>query len=271
MPLPFCDELWERNLANPKSPTWAVISSFKSTFPSFKSQWTTGGSQSWCSYLIQNLHQWQYLVSGSNVPSWLFPWRESQLMLAKKPFFGTSPSKLLKDKFNFCKALSFSNSVGIRPERLLEERSNLSSAARFSSDFGIEPVILFLAMFRRCKIEYFLVIAGIFPDSWFPQMSMIWSCLKWLNSLGKERLDVLFANSKNFIWEAKKFALECFHWVLSLPEQASLIYRWHVAILMGILPDNLLFAMLSSYSHVRLQKISGISPENKLSVTVKSF
>ena len=94
-------------------------------------------------------------------------------MLAKKPFFGTSPSKLLKDKFNFIKALSFSNSVGIRPERLLEERSNLSSAARFSSDFGIEPVILFLAMFRRRKIEYFSVIAGIFPDSWFPQMSMI--------------------------------------------------------------------------------------------------
>ena len=144
--------------------------------------------------------------------------------VGKDTIFRYFSFQVLKDKFKICKALRFSNSIGIRPERLLEERSNLSSAVRFSSDFGIEPVILFLAMLRRYKIEYFSVIAGIFPDSWFPQMSMIWSCLKWPNSLGKERLEV-------FIWETKKFALECFHWVLSLPEQASLIadmllYSW---------------------------------------------
>ncbi|KAK4596303.1 hypothetical protein RGQ29_014366 [Quercus rubra] len=132
-------------------------------------------------------------------------------MLAKTPFFSTSPSKLLKDKFNICKALRFSNSVGIGPERLLEERSKLSSAARFSSDFGIEPVILFLAMLRRCKIEYLLVIAGIFPDSWFLEMSMISSCLKWPNSLGRKPLKLLFANSKILAGEAQKFALECCH------------------------------------------------------------
>ena len=52
--------------------------------------------------------------------------------------------------------------------------------------------------------------------------------------------------------------------------RTSISYRWHVAILMGILPDNLLFAMSSSYSHVRLQKISGISPENKF-ISLSSF
>ena len=174
---------------------------------------TTGGSQSWCSYLIQNLHQWQYLVSGSNVPSWLFPWRESQLMLAKKPFFGTSPSKLLKDKFNFCKALSFSNSVGIRPERLLEERSNLSSAARFSSDFGIEPVILFLAMFRRCKIEYFSVvqeyfqIAGFHKCPWFEAVSN--GQIRWAKNGLKCYLPIAKISSgklKNLHWNA---SIEC--------------------------------------------------------------
>ena len=117
-------------------------------------------------------------VSRSNTQSWLFPWRESQLMLAKTPFI---------------------------------------------SDFGIEPVILFLAMLRRCKIEYLLVIAGIFPDSWFLEMSMISSCLKWPNSLGRKPLKLSFANSKILAGEAQKFALECCHWGLSLLEQASLI------------------------------------------------
>ena len=72
--------------------------------------------------------------------------------VGKDTIFWYFSFQAIEEKFNVCKALRFSNSVGIRPERLLEERSNLSGAARFSSDFGIEPVILFLAMFRRCKI-----------------------------------------------------------------------------------------------------------------------
>ena len=83
-------------------------------------------------------------ASWSNAQSPEFPWRESQLMFAKTPFVGTSPSKLLKDKFNICKTWRFCNSLGITPERLLKERAKLPSAARFSSDFGIGLVILFL-------------------------------------------------------------------------------------------------------------------------------
>ena len=100
-----------------------------------------------------------------------------------------------------------------------------------------------------------LVIAGIFLDSWFPEMSMMSNCLKWPNSLGRELLKELFANSKNFSWEAKK---NCFGMLplSAVLARTSISNRWHVAILMGILPDNRLFVMSSSYNRVKLLKIS---------------
>ena len=100
-----------------------------------------------------------------------------------------------------------------------------------------------------------LVIAGIYPDSWFPEMSMMSNCLKWPNSLGRELLKELFANSKNFSREAKKI---CFGMLplSAVLARTSISNRWHVAILMGILPDNRLFVMSSSYNRVKLLKIS---------------
>ena len=146
-------------------------------------------------------------------------------MLAKTPFFGTSPFKLLKEKFNICKSIRFSNSVGIKPKRLLEKLSKLSSSVRFSHDFSIESVILFLAMLWCWLLQEYFRIAGFQKCPWCQTVSN--GQIRWAENCLKSYLPT----AKILAGKLKKIALECLHWVLSLLEQASLIagmllYSW---------------------------------------------
>jgi len=53
--------------------------------------------------------------------SLLLPWRSTWLRFIKTPSIGTSPSNLLKDKFNFIIYSSFSKLTGIGPVRLFDD------------------------------------------------------------------------------------------------------------------------------------------------------
>ena len=78
-----------------------------------------------------------------------FPWIEVALEFLKTPIVGTSPSKLLYDRFNNFKNLKFSKNLGISPEKLLLERSKSSRPLNDSKDEGTSPSKKFLLMARN--------------------------------------------------------------------------------------------------------------------------
>lgn len=70
--------------------------------------------------------------------SLLFPNTENLLALVNTPTNGTSPSRLLKDKFIYCNEKCTKNR-GTGPDKLLFERSGYTNPLKELSDRGIMP------------------------------------------------------------------------------------------------------------------------------------
>ena len=69
----------------------------------------------------------------------VFPINDKALMFLKTPLIGTSPSKLLNERFNFSKKNSFSKPFGMGPERLFCETSKSHRPFKEAIDDGMAP------------------------------------------------------------------------------------------------------------------------------------
>ena len=77
---------------------------------------------------------------GTPPQSLSLPTSDAKLVLEKIPFVGTSPLKLLKDKFRLDKSGQVDKYFGIFPKILLEERFRDLMLLKELKDKGIEPM-----------------------------------------------------------------------------------------------------------------------------------
>jgi hypothetical protein len=87
----------------------------------------------------------EWLEQGGNFSSGIplqmpsFPKIDTAVALLNIPSFGTSPSKLLNERFKLASPLMLSKNFGMLPEKLLWERSRTWRPYSFSSNGGIFP------------------------------------------------------------------------------------------------------------------------------------
>ena len=105
--------------------------------------------------------------------SLVFPINDMTLMFLKTPSIGTSPLKLLNERFNCSKKSSLSKPSEMGPERLFCETSKSQRPFKEAIDDGMAPLKEFPCRLRYSKIKQFPIDVGISPDKLLLEIS-IW-------------------------------------------------------------------------------------------------
>lgn len=131
--------------------------------------------------------------------SFSFPSRWMLEMFRTTPSLGTTPSRMLNDRFKYLRACSFWRSSGIDLESWFEVKSSTWKPFICPSVVGIGPENLLLAMTNSSKLLQFLIELGILPGKRFLERSMVITFSKKPIALGKAPLRKLLERLKTLL------------------------------------------------------------------------
>lgn len=169
----------------------------------------------------------------------LFPVIDIALTFRNNPSYGTSPSRLLNDKFRSCRRVKFCRYFGIWPDKLFLPRSRSWRLFKALREEGMLPSNRLFPRSRRSSIMHFPNVGGMTPENLLSETSNSTRLLILPSSWGSGPFKRFLAKLNEMDIKGRVTTSAGIVPVRLLLDRLSVSRRWQLPILEGILPCKL--------------------------------